>query len=253
MRNFQLCLIAFILMLFSSACNKNKELDNQPENNEAFVYEVKYDSIIRAAENNVFYFSFSVNVKSGNIIGNELTVSLEGLPNSVKIDKEKLIVGDLLGGIFKIETGVTPVGNYPFKFRFVSEKYGLKEYNMELRVIPLPDFSQYLVGQYDTCFDYCPPDTGILNFKSNVALVVDSAYRIEISNYHGLGNDYVVRAIVGKDINIPKQFVKDRFIWGSGRYLQDGRPGHGGDYIVEILDTMITTADTIGCRMYLQR
>ena len=159
----------------------------------------------------------------------------------------------MLGGVFPMKIGNLAVGNYYYRLKIYSEKYGNQFYNSVLKIQPRPDNAPILAAAYDSSFDYCNL-SGLAFYPSVAATVADTPYLLRISNVHGLGSGVVVRAWVGTGtVTIPAQPAGSKTIWGSGTYSEDARPGHTGHYIVEIKDTVATVSDTDYCTLHLQR
>ncbi len=239
-----------ILML----CCKKKGNDNGNGNNNAngeFSYTMKSDSVASVYSNSTYYLSFSLKVSKGSITANPVTCTLEGLPDNVRITPAKIVVGNLLGGLFQLDIGTLSFGDYPFYIVHQSEKFGTQKQKVILRITAPPDYAALLAGTYDSSYDFCP-DSGFYNYTSVVSTVADTPYLAKISNIRGLGSDFVVRAWIQNTVTIPLQTIKGRQIWGSGTYAQDARPGHGGDYVMSIKDTIVTGTDTLGCTIHIE-
>lgn len=235
-------------------CCKKKGVDDGNGNNTAtneFSYTMKSDSVVKVYSNSTYYLSFSLNLSRGSISGNPVTCTLEGLPDNVRITPPKIVVGNMLGGLFKLDIGTLNYGDYPFYIVHESAKFGVQKQKVILRIAAPPDYAALLAGIYDSSYDFCP-DSGFYRYTSVVSTVPDTAYLAKISNIRALGTDFVVRAWIQNTVTIPLQTVKGRQIWGSGTYAQDARPGHGGDYVMSINDTIVTGMDTLRCTIHIE-
>ncbi len=246
----------FLLLLLSasvlfSSCKKKDKGDDNSEND--FAFTVKYSTVISSANYNTFYFPFNIKVLSGKITGNSLTCTLDGLPDAVTVTPASMVVGSLLGGVFEIKVGPVPLGDYPFRIKVVSGKYGEQFYNVTLRVTLPPDYAPLLSGNYGACYDYCPPDTSVYHYASQATVATDTPFLLKITNIRNLGTGFVVRAWISKSISVPVQTVSGKTVWGTGTYNQDARPGHGGDYVMTIHDTIVSGIDTQTCTAHIER
>jgi len=245
-------LLALILAALAlPGCKKKQDVMLLPVGDTNFVYKLTYDTIIQTDANLVYYFPFNTKVVSGDISINKLTCSLEGLPSYVSASPKSQVVGRQQGGIFTMAIGALPPGDYPFSLKVSSAKYGDRLSPVILRIIPQTDYVPSLAGVYDSCYDYCP-DSGFYNYTSVVSAIPDTPYVMKISNVRGLGHDFVVRAKVGKGIRIVPQTMGGHTIWGTGSFSEDARPGHGGDYVMSIVDTIVTGTDTLFCTMHIE-
>ncbi|MBX2907423.1 MAG: hypothetical protein KF744_15370 [Taibaiella sp.] len=251
MRKYLIALLALATLV---VCCKKKGIDSgngSSTGSSEFSYMLKSDSVISVYSNSTYYLSFSLAVTKGVITANPVTCTLEGLPDNVRITPPKIVVGNLLGGLFQLDIGTLSYGDYPFYIVHQSDKYGTQKQKVILRITAPPDYAALLAGTYDSSYDFCP-DSGFFNYTSVVSTVPDTAYLAKISNIRALGSDFVVRAWIQNTITIPVQTVKGRTIWGSGTYAQDARSGHGGDYVMSINDTIVTGADTLGCTIHIE-
>lgn len=246
--------ILFVLILAAlviPGCKKKQETVLLPKGDTNFVYKLTYDTIIQTEANLVYYFPFNTKVVSGDISVNKLTCSLESLPPYVSASPKTQDIGRQQGGIFTLAIGALPAGDYPFNLKVSSAKYGDRLSPVILRIIPQTDYVPSLAGIYDSCYDYCP-DSGFYHYTSVVSAIPDTPYVMKITNVRGLGNDFVVRANVGKGIRISPQTIGARTIWGSGTFNEDARPGHGGHYVMSIADTIVTGTDTLRCTVHIE-
>ncbi len=246
--------ILFVLILAALAipgCKKKQETVLLPKGDTNFVYKLTYDTIIQTEANLVYYFPFNTKVVSGDISVNKLTCSLEGLPPYVSVSPKTQVIGRQQGGIFTLAIGALPAGDYPFNLKVSSAKYGDRLSPVILRIIPQTDYVPSLAGIYDSCYDYCP-NSGFYHYTSVVSAIPDTPYVMKITNVRCLGNDFVVRANVGKGIKIFPQTIGARTIWGSGTFNEDARPGPGGHYVMSIADTIVTGTDTLRCTIHIE-
>lgn len=251
MRKYVSILLAVAIL---AVCCKKKGTDDGTGNtgsNAEFSYTLKSDSVISVYSNSTYYLSFSLAVSKGSISKNLVTCTLEGLPDNVRITPPKIVVGNLMGGLFQLDIGTLSYGDYPFYIVHQSEKFGTQKQKVILRITAPPDYAALMAGTYDSSYDFCP-DSGFYNYTSVVSTVPDTAYLAKISNIRALGSDFIVRAWINNTISIPLQTVKGHTIWGSGTYAQDARPGHGGDYVMSIKDTIVTGTDTLGCTIHIE-
>lgn len=247
--------IALILAfaLLTPGCRK-KGIDNNNDTSSGsgeFSYAMISEPVITTFANSTYYLSFSLKVSKGDIMANPVTCSLEGLPDNVRITPASIVVGRLSGGLFKLDIGTLSFGDYTFYIVHKSEKFGTQKQKVILRIAAPPDYAALLAGTYDSSYDFCP-DSGFYYYASSVTTVADTPYLAKISNIRGLGTDFVVRVWMNNTITIPVQTVKGRTIWGSGTFAEDARPGHGGDYVMSIKDTIVTGADTLICTIHLE-
>lgn len=247
----RIVLVLLMLPVAFCGCNKKPETVLLPAGDTNFVYKLTYDTIIQTEANVVYYFPFNTKVVSGDIALNKLTCSLDGLPPYVSASPTSQIVGRQQGGIFTLAIGNLPAGDYPFSLKVASAKYGVRSSSVILRIIPQTDFVPVLAGIYDSCYDYCP-DSGFYYYASVVSAIPDTPYVMKLTNIRSLGNDFVVRATVGKSIRIAPQTIGGRTIWGSGSFNEDARPGHGGHYVMAIADTIVTGSDTLRCTVHIE-
>lgn len=241
-----------LLLLFS--CKKKGSNSPGTDNtNEQFAFSVTYDTVLTMEPDFTKYFFFSVKVLGGDITSNPLTCSLEGLPPGVaSASPGNFVVTNLLGGNFQVHTNSTiTIGDYAFRLKVNSELYGDKYYNATLRVTSPEDYAALLAGTYDSCYDYCP-DSGFYYYASQLNAIPDTPYVLKMTNIRNLGAGFVVRATIGKTVVIPVQASAGRTIWGSGSFSQDARPGHGGDYLMAINDTIVTGSDTLACTIHIE-
>lgn len=246
--------IGYILLLpiLFVACRKNKKDDNGGTGANNFAYTIKYDSVAISQAGVTYNFPFYIKVTGGNIDSNKLTCSIEGLPISVTVEPPSMTVGNLLGGVFSFKIYALPYGDYPFRIKVQSTKYGLQVYNAVLRIVAPPDYTPLLAGSYDSSYDFCSL-TGINpKYFTGVYSVPDTAFLLKITNPHNWGTSHVVRAWVYSTVTIPAQVVNGKTMWGSGTYSHDARPGHGGHYIMEIKDTFAAALDTEYCTIHIE-
>ncbi len=241
-----------LLSVVCLCCRKKNSEPTTTTTDDNFGYTVKYDSVITANAAATHIFSFSIKVLGGNIANNKLTCMIEGLPATVSVDPDSIVVGQLLGGVFYMSIGTTiAIGDYPFTLKIRSARYGLRTYNLVLRIVPPTDFAPMLAGAYDSCYDYCP-GPGFTYYSTNVSVVTDTPYLLRLTNVRNWGTTAVVRAWVSSVITVPLQEVAGRKIWGKGTYSQDARAGHEGQYLMSISDTIVTGTDTVGCTMHIE-
>lgn len=253
MKSWLILIPAALLLL--QACRKNKNGDDSTvEVPGEFAYTVRYDSVITVTDDATDYnFAFYIKVLSGNIATNNLTCSLDGLPAGATYSPSSMTVGYMLGGVFPMKIGALGVGNYYYRLKIYTEKYGNQFYNAQLKIVPRPDYAPTLAATYDSSYDYCVI-SGLSYYPSVATTVADTAYLLRISNVHGLGSGVVVRSWVGNGtVTIPLQVAGSKTIWGSGTYSEDARPGHAGHYLIELKDTIATVSDTDYCTMHLRQ
>ncbi len=243
--------ILFLAPLLLFCCKKKDKGNETPDPSANFAYSVKYDSILSSAASSTCILSFTVKVGSGNIAENRLTCSLSGLPAAVSVSPATLTVAQLLGGVFTFNIGTIALGDYPFQLKIKSDKYGVQSHNLVLRIISPPDYAPLISGIYSSCYDYCP-DSGFYNYSTQASTVPDTPFLLKISNVRNMGSSAIVRVWVSKNLVVPLQDVGGKKIWGSGTYSQDARPGHGGDYVMAIKDTLVTGTDTLACTMHIE-
>jgi hypothetical protein len=245
-----LLLLLTVPVVFAS-CKKKKTPDDPNAAKGEFAFTVKNAPIVISESYKTFYFPFNIKLLSGTILGNDLTCSLDGLPDAVSATPSSMVVGQSLGGIFTISVGPVSLGDYPFRIKVVSAKYGEQFYNATLRITLPPDHAPMLAGSYDSCYDYCP-DSGFVHYAATAAVMADTPFILKITNLRNLGNAFVVRATISDAISIPIQTVDGKTVWGSGTYSQDARPGHGGDYVMTIAETIVSGVDTQVCTAHIE-
>lgn len=252
MRISKTLILAAIAAGTIAGCNKKTSDNNsQPSTETEFAYTMSYDSVVRMPANSTHYFYFTIKVLGGNIVDNSIQFSLVGLPGQASCTPASITVTQMLGGTFEIHAGDLQNLDYPFRLKATSTKYGDQYYNMILRITPIPDYAPLLAGTYDTSYDYCL-DEGIINYPATVSTVTDTPYLMKIANMQNLGSGFVVRAYVSNAITVPYQTVSGKNIWGTGTFSQDARPGHAGDYMMEIKDTIAVGTDTTYCTMHIE-
>lgn len=242
--------LLFIVPLLLFSCKK-KNTDTNTAGANDFAYSVSHNPVIEVPANSIYNFSFNIKVLSGSIADNKLTCFIDGLPVKVTASPDSILVGQLLGGVFSLDVGIIALGEYPFQLKIRSAKYGLQTYSVTLRIVSPPDFAPLLAGVYDSCYDYCP-GPGFTYYPSTASTVADTPFLLKLSNVRGMGTGVIVRAWISNTVVVPYQEVAGVKIWGSGTYAQDGRPGHGGDYVMSVKDTIVTGTDTVGCTMHIE-
>lgn len=243
----------FLLAPIFLLCCKKKQNGTDSNNTTAnnFAYTVQYNPVVSSAAGAKYNFSFNIKVLSGNISQNNLTCEIDGLPGVIAVSPAALTVGHLLGGNFTFDIGSLPLGDYPFRLKINSTKYGEQVHNLTLRIVPLPDYAPLLVGAYDSCYDFCN-GSDFIYYPAQLSVVADTPFLLKIANIQNLGSGFVVRAWVSKSVTIPMQTVGSKIIWGTGTYNQDARPGHGGDYVLSVKDTIVSGTDTTTCTMHIE-
>lgn len=244
--------LLFAALLLSVSCKKEPEkVPDTSTGTGDFAYEVDVASIVRSPANAEYSFVFNIKLLSGSIVGNNVTCFVEDLPPQVGVSPGSVSVGHLLGGVFTFDVGNLTIGDYPFRLKTYTDKYGEGYTDVTLRITPIPDIVPHLTGTYDSCYDYCP-DSGFVYYSSVLSAVPDSPYVLNISNIRNAGSDVIVRAVVDDKVSIPVQSFGAKTIWGSGTYGIDSRPSHGGDYILTLNDTIVSGTDTLTCTMHIE-
>ncbi len=243
--------LLFCILLCAACDKKGSNLPDDTSTVGEFAYEVQADSIVRSPANSPYNFVFNIKLLSGKIQGNYVTCFIEGLPAAIGVSPENVVVGNLLGGVFSFDVGNVPVGDYPFRLKTITDKYGDAYTDLILRITAVPDIVPHLAGIYDSSYDYCP-DSGLLHYSVVLSAIADSPHVLVISNFRNLGTGVTVHANVVSGVDIPIQSVGDKTVWGTGTYNIDARPDHGGDYVLSINDTIVSGLDTLTCTMHIE-
>ncbi len=246
--------IVIILLVFLCCCNKNNSSNNvvNPPSTTGFGYSLSYDSVISIYANSNFNFPFFITIDSGDIVANPLTATITSLPAYTTCSPSSLVVTELLGGILNIKVGNLAVGTYKMQLVINNSKSGAKTHNLYLKINPLPDYSALLARTYTGCYDFCTPINSLTYYTSVVTKIVDTPYKISISNIKKLGSSFVVRAWLSTIVTIPHQTIGPYTIWGSGTFNKDGRPAFDSLYSMTINDTLVNGADTEYCTVHVQ-
>ncbi len=223
-----------------------------PPATSGFGYSVTFDSTISIYANSNFNFPFFINVDSGDINSNPLTANITSLPAFTTCSPSTLVVTELLGGVLKIKVGNLAVGTYKMQLVINSTKLGAKSRNLYLKINPLPDYSSLLARTYTGCYDFCTPINSLTYYTSVVEKIVDTPYKISISNIKKLGSSFVVRAWLSNIVTIPRQTIGPYTIWGSGTFSKDGRAAFDSLYTMTINDTLVNGVDTEYCTVHVQ-
>jgi len=242
-----------LLAFLFAACKKKNNSDNNTtgSGSKVFSYSVKYDSVITTNPQSAAIFVFSIKVLSGDIADNKLYCSIAGLPANMSVTPSSLAVTQLLGGVFTLNIGTAFYGDYPCQLKISNQKYGEKIFNIKLKIVPPTDFAPFLVGNYDSCYDFCSI-SGFTYYSSVVTTVADTPYLLKLTNIQNLGTDAVLRAWISKSVTVPVQTIAGKTIWGTGTYSQDARPGHSGQFIITVNDTLVSGTDTQSCVMHIE-
>lgn len=242
-----------ILIVLLASCKKKNNTDNNSGNSDTeFSYSVKFDSVVTTTPQSAAIFVFSIKVLSGDIANNKLYCSIAGLPSNMSVTPSTLAVTQLLGGVFTFNIGTAFYGDYPCQLKISSQNKTEKIYNFKLRIVPPTDYAPMLAGTYDSCYDFCSI-SGFTYYSSAVTTVADTPYLLKLSNIQNWGSDAIVRAWISNIVTVPLQVVAGKTIWGKGTYNQDARPGHTGDFIITIDDTLVSGTDTQTCTMHIEQ
>ena len=243
--------ILLLALLFTS-CKKKSVNDNNTSNSGAeFSYSVTYDSVVTTTPQSSAIFVFSIKVLSGDIAANKLYCSITGLPSNMSVAPSTLAVTQLLGGIFTFNIGTAFYGDYPCQLKISTQNKADRIINFKIRIVPPTDYAPMLAGKYDSCYDFCSM-SGFTYYSSVVSTVADTPYLLKLSNIQNLGSDAIVRAWISNIVTVPIQSVAGKTIWGKGTYSKDARPGHTGDFILTIDDTLVSGTDTQTCIMHIE-
>jgi|GEM_PF-3135676 len=235
-------------------CRKKNNSDNTGNNPGAneFAYSVSFDSVSQTPAGGGYNFSFYVKVKKGDINTNKLTCSIEGLPAAATVTPASMTVSSLLGGVFYFDVSTLTAGDYPFRLRVSSAKYGDEYYDAVLRLSAPFDFATLLAGNYDSSYDFCAL-SALTKYQCTVSAVTDTPYLLKITNFQHLGSDVVLRAWVSDVIAIPEQSIPGgKTIRGTGTFSQDARPGHEAHYLMAVTDTITTGTSEDICTTHIE-
>lgn len=248
-------LTTIVLLAFLCCCNKNNSSNNNVVNPPAttgFGYYLSYDPVISIYANSNFNFPFFIIVDSGDISTNPLTVTITSLPAYTSCTPSSLIVTQLLGGVLNIKVGNLAAGTYKMQLVINGTANGSKSHNLFLKINPLPDYSALLARTYTGCYDFCTPINSLTYYTSVVTKIVDTPYKISISNIKKLGSSFVVRAWLSNIVTIPRQTIGPYTIWGSGTFGKDSRAAFDSLYTMTINDTLVSGVDTQYCTVHVQ-
>ena len=242
--------LAYFLPFLFCCCSKSQSGSSNP-NGGNVTFTTSYDSVITCQANSKYYFTFGVNVLSGDIAGDPIYCSIVGLPSNITDTPASLRVAQLQGGVFTLSIGNVPVGTDTVHFVVTSSAYGGQTHDLILKIVPAVDYAALLVGTYDSSYDFCTPS--IINYTAVVAAVADTPSEITIDNIKNLGTGFVVRAWVTNVVTIPAQTVDGYTIWGTGTFTRDSRPAYDTSYIMTINDTLVPPGnDTETCTIHIQ-
>lgn len=241
--NFRLAALLVAVLFWS--CNKGDETVKKPA--APFSFTTTYDSVYTCYANSNTTLSFSINVLNGDINDNPVTYSITGLPAGVAVIPTSQTVRGVLGGAFTISLGDIAVGTYTANIIISNSSIGTQTHKLILNVNPPKDYGPILAGTYDSCYDFCQPDS-FFYYSSVVSTVTDTPYLIRISNIKNMGAGIKIRAWLSKTVTVPAQPAGGYTIWGSGTYAKD----NGTKYRITINDTLAKGLDTQYCTIHIE-
>lgn len=248
----RMCNLAWLLLVLLCCCNK-QDSNNGTGPSANFVYSVHYDSVYTSYAYNNVSVPFYVNVTSGDIFKNPVSVSVSGLPSGILISPPSFTVTGIMGGTFTLALGNVAPGNDTGNITFSTAAHGTETHKLIIKVLPPIDYAPKLAGTYTQSYDFCQPDS-FFYYSAVVTKVIDTPYLIKISNVKNLG--YLVRAwlstVMGQNrVTIPVQSIGPYTIWGSGTFFHDVAP-YDTLYQLSINDTLVHGVDTDYCTIHIQ-
>ena len=217
----------------------------------AFTFTATYDSFLTTYANKNYVLPFSITVLSGDISGNPVTFSLSGLPSNISVTPVTQTVTGALSGVFTFSFGTVTPGMDTFLLTIKCDATGTQVHKLVMTILPSPDYSGLLAGDYPHSYTYATPRDTTMQFDAQVGIVTGTPYAIKIMNAMIFDTVVTINASLTNIVNIPFQSLGSYKMWGRGIYTHDNPP-YDTLYELTLYDTTAHGNDTEACLIHIQ-